>query len=73
MGRPRSFQFALQNARDFAEQAATLAVTAAISEVVLHPQAHGWTDPAETWPRQRPARDWRAYPGVIGGHSYGGA
>jgi hypothetical protein len=79
-GRPKSFVFALQNTRDFAEQAATLAVTAAISEVVLHPPAPAARPPpgraepgsAEAWPVPPPA-GWRAYPGAIVGRSHGGA
>jgi hypothetical protein len=72
-GRPRSFQFALQNTRDFAEQAATLSVTAAISELALSPQAQPpGSGPPDAGPRQRPPATWRAYPGAIG-RSYGGA
>jgi hypothetical protein len=80
VGRPRSFQFALQNTRDFAEQAATLSVTAAISEVFLHPQAplaapgpaggRGGPGTADTWPRQPPPDAWRGRGGA--GRSHGG-
>jgi hypothetical protein len=63
-GHPRKFSFPLQNTRDFSIQAATLCITASLSELPTVPVRQGYTQPPPNYgnPMGPP---WNGYPGTI--------
>jgi hypothetical protein len=81
-GRPGRFNFPLQNTQDFSVQAATLCVTASISEVSFQaptqprpvlppvwalPTPDAWTQNTAP-PPQPPPAPWAGYPGAVPRH-----
>jgi hypothetical protein len=62
-GHPRKFSFPLQNTRDFSVQAATLSITAAISELPPTPARQGYTQTPNYGSPVGPP--WNGYPGTV--------